>query len=235
MPPEDEYWVKPEDVLRASMVVNLRGSLEVNSIIYKRGNELKQFLGDLGLEYRETLNISTCQLFITDTPYIRDAKHMSAVKNQIPLMLKSDFSAWAANQQVHGHDFPLIELMTPMVATSRKHALVNPEALSAMHLSSDIEERWVSPDEFLTEGTRLTIRGSVVFNGQRYCRGAEIKQLCQRLGLRYLQKPDLGSYDVFITNDPEKRDRKYYHTLAYDIPFMKEDEFVHWAEVQLEK
>lgn len=95
---EDLTWVMPEEILKEGTRVAFRGSTFVQGILLPQGEPLQGLCSILGLEYKQAVTNTRCDVLVTDAPDATDGKMRMAKIHDKPLILQSDFDAWASNR-----------------------------------------------------------------------------------------------------------------------------------------
>ncbi|WP_231913555.1 DEAD/DEAH box helicase [Corynebacterium renale] len=90
--------VSPEEVFRLGTRVSFRGSTIIDGKLYPQGAALQALCDQLGLEYKQAVTKTRCDVLITDSPEAVDGKMNLARRYNKPVILQSDFQEWAAKQ-----------------------------------------------------------------------------------------------------------------------------------------
>lgn len=97
-PDENLTWVSPKEFFQADKRVAFRGSTYVDGELYQQGAPLQTLCVRLGLDYKQSVTKTRCDVLVTDSPDAEDGKMKLARRYNKPLMLQSDFQAWASKQ-----------------------------------------------------------------------------------------------------------------------------------------
>lgn len=91
-------WVRPEEFLEEGTRVAFRGSTYVQGVLLPQGEPLQGLCSILGLEYKQAVTKTRCDVLVTDAPEAFDGKMKLAKIYDKPLILQSDFDTWASNR-----------------------------------------------------------------------------------------------------------------------------------------
>src|SRR5699024_11580672 len=98
---------------------------------------------------------------------------------------------------------------------------------------SSFEYTWVTPEEYLTPGTRVSFRGSTYVDGVLLPQGAPPQGLCSVLGLEYKQAVTKTRCDVIVTDAPSATDGKMKMARMHNKPLIHQEDFSAWAKQKL--
>ena len=88
--------IRPADeVLTPGARVSFRGSTIVYGKLITHGEALQQFCSDLGLEYKQSVTKTRCDVLVTDDPLSTDGKNALAHRYGKPMVTSGSFTAWA--------------------------------------------------------------------------------------------------------------------------------------------
>ncbi|MFH0412474.1 AAA family ATPase [Corynebacterium sp. L4756] len=91
-----EYvWAKPEDILTPGTRVSFRGSTYVDGVLLPQGEPLQGLCSLLGIEYKQAVTKTRCDVLVTDDPSATDGKMKMAKMHNKPLIRQADFDVWA--------------------------------------------------------------------------------------------------------------------------------------------
>ncbi|MDN6350072.1 MAG: AAA family ATPase [Yaniella sp.] len=94
--PDFEYeWVKPEDFFKPGTRVSFRGSTYVDGVLLPQGEPLQGLCSLLGVEYKQAVTKTRCDVLVTDDASATDGKMKMAKMHNKPLIRQEDFDAWA--------------------------------------------------------------------------------------------------------------------------------------------
>lgn len=91
----EDLLTSPTKILRPGTRVSFRGSTFVYGNLIPQGEKLQQFCADIGLEYKQAVTKTRCDVLVTDDPYSVDGKSALARRYGIPMVTREDFSRWA--------------------------------------------------------------------------------------------------------------------------------------------
>ncbi|MGO2864578.1 AAA family ATPase [Corynebacterium casei] len=91
----DYTWVKPEDIFEPGTRVSFRGSTYVDGVLLPQGEPLQGLCSMLGIEYKQAVTKTRCDVLVTDDPYATDGKMKMARIHNKPLISQEDFDVWA--------------------------------------------------------------------------------------------------------------------------------------------
>lgn len=200
---------------------------------------LIQLCRDRQLEYKTSVSKSRCDVLIAGDPASMSRKAQNAREYGKPIISQVDFEDWYEHgpflTEVEETSVP-VEVVEPVAAPVAEvvGTMSNSQAFgSAPQLSESAACPWVTPEEFFTEGTRVSFRGSTYIDGQLYAHGFALQSLCDSLGLEYKQAVTKTRSDVLVTDDPEADDGKMGLARRYNKPLMHQEAFSAWASEQL--
>ncbi|MCS5479133.1 AAA family ATPase [Corynebacterium sp. YIM 101645] len=83
------------ELLQEGTRVAFRGSLFLNNERYAHGEPMASLCDNLGLEYKQAVTKTRCDVLVTDDPGARDGKSALARRFGTPMIATTDFAAWA--------------------------------------------------------------------------------------------------------------------------------------------
>ncbi|MFP7706429.1 AAA family ATPase [Trueperella sp. LYQ141] len=95
---EPVRWETPEEFLKEGIRVAFRGSTIIGNKLYPHGEALQNVCVSLGIEYKQAVTKTRCDLLVTDSAEGSDGKMKLARRYGTPLMRQADFSRWATKQ-----------------------------------------------------------------------------------------------------------------------------------------
>lgn len=100
VPAEQEHILlsSPDQVLDEGTRVAFRGSVYVAGKRYAHGDQLQELCQALGIEYKQAVTRSRCDVLVSDAPEANDGKARLAAQYQKPTVLASDFDRWAQSR-----------------------------------------------------------------------------------------------------------------------------------------
>ena len=96
--PEDTFeytWGTPDEYLTPGTRVSFRGSTYVDGVLLPQGEPLQGLCSMLGIEYKQAVTKTRCDVLVTDAPDATDGKMKMARMHNKPLIRQEDFDAWA--------------------------------------------------------------------------------------------------------------------------------------------
>lgn len=198
---------------------------------------LTQICHDRNLEYKTGVSRTRCDVLVAGDLASMSRKAQSAREYGKPIISQADFEHWYENG--------------PFLTTAPSDSSIPAAEPAARTEPSDVEAtsadvphpskkkeysapvEWVTPDEFLEEGTRVAFRGSTFVGGVLYPHGSALQALCDSLGLDYKQAVTKTRSDVLVTDDPNANDGKMKLAARYGKPLMHQSDFDTWASEQL--
>ena len=198
---------------------------------------LMQICEDRQLEYKTSVSKTKCDVLIADDPASMSRKAQNAREFGKPIISQSDFENWYDNSSPRTVALPQEE--ASLAPASSELVAVSPAPREPEELGGFVADEvtptydWVTPWEFLSEGTRVAFRGSTYVDGQLYAHGFALQSLCDSLGLEYKQAVTKTRSDVLVTDDPQADDGKMSLALRYGKPLMRQEDFSAWASRQL--
>ncbi|RSZ61675.1 AAA family ATPase [Corynebacterium hylobatis] len=82
-------------LLQEGTRVAFRGSLFLNNERYAHGEPMASLCDNLGLEYKQAVTKTRCDVLVTDDPGAPDGKSALARRFGTPMIITTDFAAWA--------------------------------------------------------------------------------------------------------------------------------------------
>ncbi|MDY5785403.1 AAA family ATPase [Corynebacterium sp.] len=95
--PQSQFY-DAEEVLQPGTRVAFRGSTYVYGKLIPQGEKLQQFCSDIGLEYKQSVTKTRCDVLVTDDAVSDDGKCGLARRYGKPMVLADNFAAWAKVQ-----------------------------------------------------------------------------------------------------------------------------------------
>ncbi len=187
------------------------------------------------LEYKTGVSRTRCDVLVAGDPASMSRKAQNAREFGKPIISQADFEHWYENgpfltstpesPEPSGTDGAAPAPISP--------ALPSPSDEAAQDTQPLPEYEWVTPWEFLRDGTRIAFRGSTIVGGTLHPHGEALQSLCESLGLVYKQAVTKTRSDVLVTDDPHATDGKMKLALRYGKPLMHQSEFSAWASGKL--
>ena len=91
----ENEWVAPEDFLKPGTRVCFRGSTYVAGVLLPQGEQLQEFCSTIGLDYKQAVTKTQCDVLVTDISTFADGKMKKARYYNKPLIRQKDFEVWA--------------------------------------------------------------------------------------------------------------------------------------------
>src|SRR5699024_8719628 len=98
---------------------------------------------------------------------------------------------------------------------------------------SSYDYTWVTPEESLAPGTRVSFRGSTYVDGVLLPQGEPLQGLCSMLGFEYKQAVTKTRCDVLVTDAPQAIDGKMKMARMHNKPLIHQEDFDAWAKQKL--
>src|SRR5699024_10615964 len=91
-----EYtWGTPDEYLTPGTRVSFRGSTYVDGVLLPQGEPLQGLCSMLGIEYKQAVTKTRCDVLVTDAPDATDGKMKMARMHNKLLIRQEDFGGWA--------------------------------------------------------------------------------------------------------------------------------------------
>ncbi|MGP5722539.1 AAA family ATPase [Corynebacterium casei] len=169
--PEDTFaytWVMPDEYLTPGTRVSFRGSTYVDGVLLPQGEPLQGLCSMLGIEYKQAVTKTRCDVLVTDAPDATDGKMKMARMHNKPLIRQEDFDAWAKQKlaELDFEDAPdavseeqedelIVEAVEPAPLETPAPA-VTPVAAAGPE-QPDSDTNWVSYQEYVASSAQAPV------------------------------------------------------------------------------
>lgn len=95
---DDRLKARADEVLGDGTRVAFRGSTIVDGMLYPHGDRLRDLCVVLGLEYKQAVTKTRCDVLVTDDFEVDDGKTGLAKRYDKPMIATADFATWASKR-----------------------------------------------------------------------------------------------------------------------------------------
>ena len=198
-------------------------------------DRLRELCAAKELEYKTAVSRTRCDVLVAHDPASQSRKAQNAREFGKPIISQDDFEDWYNNGP--DADASTAAEPTPVVAeTATLPPAPEPSTLPATESEAPedtFEYTWVTPDEYLTPGTRVSFRGSTYVDGVLLPQGEPLQGLCSMLGIEYKQAVTKTRCDVLVTDAPDATDGKMKMARMHNKPLIRQEDFDAWAKQKL--
>lgn len=201
-------------------------------------DRLREICESRDLEYKTGVSRTRCDVLVAHDPASQSRKAQNARDFGKPIITQDDFEDWyhkgpflstASAEEQEVTPTISMEVVTPTTAASND---LEPTP-STEHAEDLYEPTWVTPEEYLSPGTRISFRGSTYVDGVLLPQGESLQELCALLGLEYKQAVTKTRCDVLVTDAPSAIDGKMKMARMHNKPLIHQDDFSAWAKQKL--
>src|SRR5699024_3512959 len=168
-------------------------------------------------------------------PATQSRKAKNAREFGKPIISQDDFEDWYNNGPAT--DAATAAEPTPVVAvTATLPPAPETSTLPATEPKAPedtFEYTWVTLDEYLTPGTRVSFRGSTYVDGVLLPQGEPLQGLCSMLGIEFKQAVTKTRCDVLVTDSTDGTDGKMKMAKMHNKPLIRQEDFDAWAQQKL--
>ncbi|NME90378.1 AAA family ATPase [Corynebacterium stationis] len=198
-------------------------------------DRLRELCAAKELEYKTTVSRTRCDVLVAHDPASQSRKAQNAREFGKPIISQDDFEDWYNNGPAT--DSSTAAERTSVVAETATLP-PTPETSTLPATEQEAPEdtfayTWVTPDEYLTPGTRVSFRGSTYVDGVLLPQGEPLQGLCSMLGIEYKQAVTKTRCDVLVTDAPDATDGKMKMARMHNKPLIRQEDFDAWAKQKL--
>ncbi|MHA2788200.1 AAA family ATPase [Corynebacterium sp. S7] len=108
-PAEAPHTADPHELLTSGTRIAFRGTTIVDGQRYAHGEQLQSLCEELGLEYKQAVSKTRCDVLVTDDLSSTDGKMMLAKRYDKPLITQEAFDLWATDRLAELEEFEEFE------------------------------------------------------------------------------------------------------------------------------
>ncbi|MGP5605631.1 AAA family ATPase [Corynebacterium casei] len=200
-------------------------------------DRLRELCAAKDLEYKTSVSKTRCDVLVAHDPASQSRKAQNAREYGKPIISQDDFEDWYNNGADENASTVSESEATPAAANiSPAHeasSLPEPEPEAPQAPEDTFEYTWVSPEEYLAPGTRVSFRGSTYVDGVLLPQGEPLHGLCSMLGIEYKQAVTKTRCDVLVTDAQDAVDGKMKMARMHNKPLIRQEDFDAWAKQKL--
>lgn len=198
-------------------------------------DRLRELCAAKDLEYKTAVSRTRCDVLVAHDPASQSRKAQNAREFGKPIISQDDFEDWYNNVPVES-----AATTTAPEAVVAEPAAPTPAPVTAPASEPEpeapedtFEYTWVSPEEYLAPGTRVSFRGSTYVDGVLLPQGEPLQGLCSMLGIEYKQAVTKTRCDVLVTDAQDAVDGKMKMARMHNKPLIRQEDFDAWAKQKL--
>ncbi|MGP5114327.1 AAA family ATPase [Corynebacterium casei] len=198
-------------------------------------DRLRELCAAKDLEYKTAVSRTRCDVLVAHDPASQSRKAQNAREFGKPIISQDDFEDWYNNVPVESAATTTApEAVVAEPAAPTPAPVTGPASESEPEAPEDtFEYTWVSPEEYLTPGTRVSFRGSTYVDGVLLPQGEPLQGLCSMLGIEYKQAVTKTRCDVLVTDAQDAVDGKMKMARMHNKPLIRQEDFDAWAKQKL--
>lgn len=198
-------------------------------------DRLRELCAAKELEYKTGVSRTRCDVLVAHDPASQSRKAQNAREFGKPIISQGDFEDWynngpATDSSTAAEPTPVVAETATLPPAPETSTLPAPEPEAP---EDTFEYTWVTPDEYLTPGTRVSFRGSTYVDGVLLPQGEPLQGLCSMLGIEYKQAVTKTRCDVLVTDAPDATDGKMKMARMHNKPLIRQEDFGAWAKQKL--
>ncbi|MGO2876697.1 MAG: AAA family ATPase [Corynebacterium casei] len=198
-------------------------------------DRLRELCAAKELEYKTGVSRTRCDVLVAHDPASQSRKAQNAREFGKPIISQGDFEDWynngpATDSSTAAEPTPVVAETATLPPAPETSTLPAPEPEAP---EDTFEYTWVTPDEYLTPGTRVSFRGSTYVDGALLPQGEPLQGLCSMLGIEYKQAVTKTRCDVLVTDAPDATDGKMKMARMHNKPLIRQEDFDAWAKQKL--
>lgn len=198
-------------------------------------DRLRELCAAKELEYKTGVSRTRCDVLVAHDPASQSRKAQNAREFGKPIISQGDFEDWynngpATDSSTAAEPTPVVAETATLPPAPETSTLPAPEPEAP---EDTFEYTWVTPDEYLTPGTRVSFRGSTYVDGVLLPQGEPLQGLCSMLGIEYKQAVTKTRCDVLVTDAPDATDGKMKMARMHNKPLIRQEDFDAWAKQKL--
>lgn len=198
-------------------------------------DRLRELCAAKELEYKTGVSRTRCDVLVAHDPASQSRKAQNAREFGKPIISQGDFEDWynngpATDSSTAAEPTPVVAETATLPPAPETSTLPAPEPEAP---EDTFEYTWVTPDEYLTPGTRVSFRGSTYVDGALLPQGEPLQGLCSMLGIEYKQAVTKTRCDVLVTDAPDATDGKMKMARMHNKPLIRQEYFDAWAKQKL--
>src|SRR5699024_7506001 len=201
-------------------------------------DRLRELCAAKDLEYKTGVSRTRCDVLVAHDPASQSRKAQNAREFGKPIISQDDFEDWYNNgpegdASTAAQPQPVVSETVELSPAPETTASPEPSQKAPEDADSSFEYTWVTPEEYLTPGTRVSFRGSTFVDGVLLPQGEPLQGLCSMLGLEYKQAVTKTRCDVLVTDAPQAIDGKMKMARMHNKPLIHQEDFDAWAKQKL--
>ena len=201
-------------------------------------DRLRELCAAKGLEYKTGVSRTRCDVLVAYDPASQSRKAQNAREFGKPIINQDDFEDWYNNgpegdASTAAKPQPVVSETVELSPAPETAASPEPSQKAPEDADSSFEYTWVTPEEYLTPGIRVSFRGSTYVDGVLLPQGEPLQGLCSMLGLEYKQAVTKTRCDVLVTDAPQAIDGKMKMARMHNKPLIHQEDFDAWAKQKL--
>ncbi|MEY8578018.1 AAA family ATPase [Corynebacteriaceae bacterium 6-324] len=198
-------------------------------------DRLRELCAAKDLEYKTAVSRTRCDVLVAHDPASQSRKAQNAREFGKPIISQDDFEDWYNNvpfESAATTTAPEAVVAEPAAPTPAP--VTGPASESEPEAPEDtFEYTWVSPEEYLTPGIRVSFRGTTYVDGVLLPQGEPLQGLCSMLGIEYKQAVTKTRCDVLVTDAQDAVDGKMKMARMHNKPLIRQEDFDAWAKQKL--
>ena len=183
--------------------VAFTGRISLNGQALDNDDKLKRLCEEVGLEFRNSVSKTKCDVLIARDPSLDSRKIKDARSYKKPIIPFEDFEEW--------YNFGLKTNILPFPSKA-----------------STLQIKFGCPDSILKPEIQVAFSGKIQVNNQHVKR-ASLEELCKELNLKYRQSVTQSKCDVLIVNDDNLGSNEAQKAKKYKKQFLSADDFSRWV------
>ncbi|MGP6172542.1 AAA family ATPase [Corynebacterium sp. A21] len=139
----------PVEILEAGCRVAFRGSVYIEGQRYAHGEQLQQLCRNLGLEYKQAVTRTRCDVLISDDPEAMDGKAKLAASYGKPVVLMDEFQRWALprlSEQSESTEISAPSELEEFPISSPQNAPLDVKEVSSQVTGHDHDNKVIAPE-----------------------------------------------------------------------------------------
>lgn len=191
-------------------------------------DRLRELCAAKDLEYKTGVSKTRCAVLVAHDPAPQSRRAQNAREFGKPIISQDDFKDWYNNGPATDASTAAEPATLPPAPETSTLPATEPEAPE-----DTFDYTWVTPDEYLTPGTRISFRGSTYVDGVLLPQGEPLQGLCSMLGIEFKQAVTKTRCDVLVTDAPDATDGKMKMARMHNKPRIHQEDFDAWAKQKL--